>query len=205
MRFALPNDWNWIVGGLVAALVVVGLSLLLNVPFVVSAIIAALVFAGLVILLSPRKLFEGIDVGAIGTGRVAFARDLLTEATPALDRLTATGAHIKDPAVATQVKHLASIASDVFAKVEASPANASAVKRFLSYYLPQAAQVADAYDVLEDQHAPDPARLTEVRGVIAKLEAAFAHYADGLAETELGSLDTDLRLIEASLKEDLGH
>jgi 5-bromo-4-chloroindolyl phosphate hydrolysis protein len=205
MRFALPNDWNWIVAGVAALAVVMGLSLLLNVPFVIAAVIAALVFGGLVILLSPRKLFEGIDARTIGTGRVAFARDLLTEATPALDKLRAAGSHINDVDVGKRVKHLAAIAADVFAKVEANPANASTVKRFLAYYLPQASQVAEAFDVLEDQHAPDPARLAEVSGVIEKLEVAFAHYADGLAETELGSLDTDLRLIEASLKEDLGR
>ena len=51
--------------------------------------IAALVFGGLVILLAPRQLFEGIDVNAIGSGRVAFARDLLTPAQPVAERLSA--------------------------------------------------------------------------------------------------------------------
>ncbi|HEY4201920.1 MAG TPA: 5-bromo-4-chloroindolyl phosphate hydrolysis family protein [Devosiaceae bacterium] len=205
MRIALPNDWNWIVAGLAALLVVLALTLGLGVPFIIAAAIAVLAFAGLVILLSPRRLFEGMNVNAVGTGRVAFARDLLLEATPSLDRLRASGAHIKDKDVAEQVRHLATIATDVFDKVEANPANASTVKRFLSYYLPQAAQVAEAFDVLEDQHAPNPARLREVRRVVEKLEKAFVHYADGLAETELGTLDTDLRLIEASLNEDLGR
>ena len=205
MRVALPNDWNWIVAGLVASVLVVGLSLGLNVPFVIAVVIAVFVFGGLVMLLSPRGLFEGIDVKAIGSGRVAFARDLLTEAAPSLDKLRAAGEHIQDKAVADRVRHLVAIASDVFAKVEATPAGASAVKRFLAYYLPQSAQVAAAYDVLEDQHAPDQAQLTEIRAIIERLETAFAHYADSLAETELGSLDTDLKLIEASLKEDIGH
>ena len=203
MRIAFANDWNWIVAGCVAAALVVALALGLNVPFVIAVAIAAFVFGGLVLLLSPRRLFEGIDVKAIGSGRIAFARDLLTEAAPSLDKLKTTGDHIKDAAVAGQVRHLATMAADVFAKVEATPAGAPAVRRFLSYYLPQAAQVAEAYDVLEDQHAPDQARLAEIREIIKKLETAFTHYADSLAETELGSLDTDLKLIEASLKEDI--
>jgi len=62
---ALPNDWNWIVAGLVAAVVVVGLPLGLNVPFVIAIVIAAFVFGGVVMLLSPRRLFEGIDVKVI--------------------------------------------------------------------------------------------------------------------------------------------
>jgi hypothetical protein len=205
MRFALPNDWNWIVAGIVAAAVLAGLAVGLTVPFVISVLIAAFVFGGLVLLLSPRRLFEGIDVKRIGQGRVAFARDLLTEASPSLDKLRAVGEHIRDKAVADRVRHLAAIASDVFRKVEATPSGAAAVKRFLAYYLPQAAQVAEAYDVLEDQHTPDPARLAEIRDIIERLETAFAHYADSLAEAELGTLDTDLKLIEASLKEDIGR
>ena len=41
--------------------------------------------------------------------------------------------------------------------------------------------------------------------MIVKLEDAFVHYADSLADDELGTLDVDLRLIQASLKEDLGR
>jgi 5-bromo-4-chloroindolyl phosphate hydrolysis protein len=205
MRMALPNDWNWIVAGILATALVVWLALGVNVPFIIAVVIAAFAFGGLVLLLSPRRLFEGIDVKAIGRGRVAFARDLLTEATPSLDKLKAMGEQINDEAAANRVQHLVAIASDVFAEVEATPANATTVKRFLAYYLPQAAQVAEVYNVLEDQRAPDQARLTEIREIIEKLETAFAHYADSLAEAELGPLDTDLKLIEASLKEDLGR
>jgi len=89
--------------------------------------------------------------------------------------------------------------------VEAHAGRRLGGQALLAYYLPQSAQVAEAYDVLEDQHAPDQAQLTEIRAIIERLETAFAHYADSLAETELGSLDTDLKLIEASLKEDIGH
>jgi len=41
--------------------------------------------------------------------------------------------------------------------------------------------------------------------VLVKLEEAFVHYADSLVDEEFGTLDTDLRLIQASLKEDLGR
>ena len=58
---------------------------------------------------------------------------------------------------------------------------------------------------LENRHAPDRERLDEVRVVIGKLEGAFVHYADSLADAELGMLDADLRLIQASLREDLGR
>jgi 5-bromo-4-chloroindolyl phosphate hydrolysis protein len=203
MRSLFGNDWNWIIAGLVAALLVPGLSFFVGIPFWIAAIIAAIVFAGLVLLLSPRQLFEGIDTKAIGTGREDFARDLLSEAQPYAARLRDSAGGIRDRETASRVKHLAEIASDVFAKVEANPGSAGTVKRFLSYYVPRAAEVAEGFAVIEAKRAPDTARLEEVRTVLVKLEEAFVHYADSLVDDELGSLDTDLRLIQASLKEDI--
>ncbi len=200
----LGNDLNWIVSG-VAAAVILPLLAWIGVPFWLAAVIAVVAFAGLVVLLSPRKLFEGLDITAIGKEKVAFAQELLNDAVPAAARLREAAGKITDKTVKDRVLHLAAICEDVFAKVEQNPGNASAVRRFLSYYVPRAAEVAEGYAVLEDKHAPDPAKLTEVGDVIEKLEGAFVHYADGLADSELGSLDVDLKLIQASLKEDLGR
>ena len=198
------NDLNWIVSGVVAA-ILLPLLVWIGLPFIVAGVIAAVAFAGLVVLLSPRKLFEGLNIGAIGKEKVAFAQELLNDAVPAAARLREAARKITDQTVKDRVLHLAAICQDVFAKVEANPGNASAVRRFLSYYVPRAAEVAEGYAVLEDKHAPDAGKLTEVAGVVEKLEGAFVHYADGLADSELGSLDIDLKLIQASLKEDLGH
>lgn len=199
----MGSDLNWIIGGVVAALMVPLLAFGLNLPFLLAVIIAAIAFAGLVVLLSPRKLFEGLDVNRFGRDKVAFASDLLTAAAPAAERLGNAASRIRSADIRGQVEHLAGIARDVFAKVEANPTQAPAVRRFLSFYLPQAAQVADGYALLEGQREPDAKRLGEVSAMIGKLEQAFIHYADGLAEQELGTLDVELRLIERSLKEDL--
>jgi 5-bromo-4-chloroindolyl phosphate hydrolysis protein len=198
------NDLNWIVSG-VAAAIILPLLAWIGVPFWLAAVIAVVAFAGLVVLLSPRKLFEGLNIAAIGKEKVAFAQELLNDAVPAAARLREAAQKITDKTVHDRVLHLAAICQDVFTKVEQNPGNASAVRRFLSYYVPRAAEVAEGYAVLEDKHAPDPAKLNEVGDVIEKLEGAFVHYADGLADSELGSLDVDLKLIQASLKEDLGH
>jgi hypothetical protein len=205
MRLSWGKDWNWLIAGVVSALVVVGLTVLTQFPFLVSLVIAALVFAGLVVLLQPRQLFEGIDVKSIGSGQMEFARDLLVQATPASDRLRAAAGRIADKEVGPKVKSMADITADVFAKVEANPGNASNVRRFLTYYLPRAAEVVDGFATIESNRVPNTARLAEVGSVIVKLEEAFVHYADSLADAELGTLDTDLRLIRASLKEDLGR
>lgn len=203
MRNWFGNDWNWIVAGLAAAIIIPVLTFVMMMPILIAGGIGAFVFAGLVFLLAPRRMFEGLDEKAIGRGRLEFVRELMASAVPAAQRLESASERIADKQVAKRVHHLAEIAADVFAKVEASPESAGAVKRFLSYYLPRAAEVAEGYAMVEAKRAPDSKQLQDVGGVLAKLEDAFVHYADSLVDEKLDSLNTDLRLIQASLKEDL--
>jgi hypothetical protein len=205
MRGLFGNDLNWIVAGLVSAALLIGLSTLSHFPFLVSAVISVLVFAGLVFVLAPRQLFEGLDLGSIGGGQVAFARELLSQAQPAANRIAAAAGSITDKDMKAKVKNLSDIAADVISRVEAKPASAASVRRFLTYYVPQAAEVAEGYAELSNRRAPSQARLANVGAVITKLQDAFVHYADSQADSELGTLDVDLRLIQQSLKEDIGH
>jgi 5-bromo-4-chloroindolyl phosphate hydrolysis protein len=200
----VKNDLNWIIAG-VAAAVLLPLLTVIGLPFIVAAIVAIIAFVGLTFFLQPRKPFEGLDVNALGRDKVAFATDLLKEAQPAADRLSAAAIGITDKAMKDKVRHLEQIARDVFGKVEANPGAAAGIRRFLSYYLPRAAEVSEGYAALEDKRAPDTTKLKEVGDVIGKLEDAFVHYADSLVDNELGSLDIDLKLIQQSLKEDLGR
>ncbi|MBZ9993182.1 MULTISPECIES: 5-bromo-4-chloroindolyl phosphate hydrolysis family protein [unclassified Mesorhizobium] len=199
------NDWNWIVAGAVSAALLLGLSFYTHFPFLVSAVVAALVFAGLVFVLAPRQLFEGLDLTTLSGSKVAFARELLAQAQPAADRLSAAAGSIGDKDMKAKVKNLSDIAADVIAKVETKPETAPSVRRFLTYYVPQAAEVAEGYATLANRRAPSQARLANVGAVITKLQDAFVHYADSLADSELGTLDVDLRLIQESLKEDIGR
>lgn len=203
MRSLFKNDGNWIVAGIAAAILLPLLSIVFGMNFIVAGGISLIVFFALVLLLAPKKLFEGIDVKSIGSGRVAFARDLLIEAQPFGQRLLEAASDIRDKEVAVRVGHLASIATDVFARVEANPENAPTVKRFLSYYIPRAAEMAEGFAVLEAKRAPDAGKLEEMRGILVKLDDAFVHYSDSLVDDKLGELDTDLRLLQASLKEDI--
>ncbi len=205
MRNWFGNDGNWIVAGFIAAVMVPALSFLAGMPIWIAAIIGFLVFVGLIFVLAPKRMFEGLDAKAIGKGRLDFARDLLSAAAPAAQRLEVSATRISSRETAKRVRHLAEIATDVFAKVEANPESAGTVRRFLSYYLPRAAEVAEGFAAIEAKRQPDAARLQEVELVLAKLEDAFVHYSDSLADDRLDTLDTELRLIQASLKEDIGH
>ena len=196
------KDANWIVAGLVGAILLPVLVIVAGLSFLIAAPIAVVVFVALVLLLGRR-----VPAGsrpATG-GEAAFARRLIADAEGTADRLRSAANLIEDKLVKEKVTRLSRVTDDVLAKLDETPANAGAVQRFLGYYLPRAAEVAEGYMSLENRHTPDRDRLDEVSVVIGKLEGAFVHYADSLADAELGMLDADLRLIQASLKEDLGR
>jgi hypothetical protein len=199
------DDRNWIAAGVVAGIAIPILALVVGLPFAIAAGAGVIVFAGLVLLLAPRRLFEGIDVSKIARGRLDLARKVLTDATPLVERLEASGGRIGTPGTAGRVKRLAETARAIIAGVEADPNRLVSVQRFLTYYLPQAVELAENYAVLERKRSPDPARKAEAEALIGKLDEAFSHYADTLLESDLADLDVQLRLLQSSLKEDLGQ
>lgn len=200
----LRNGGNWIVAGVIAAVLLPALVVAVHIPFLIALGAAALAFGGVGVLLAPRGLFEGIDLSGIGGGRVALARKVLTEAMPDLERLAERAGEIRNAATRGRIDHLAATARAIVDGVEKDPARLMAVQRFLTYYLPQAADVAENYGLLERRRVPDLRRLGEMEAIIGRLDDAFTHYADSLVEADLSGLDTELRLLSASLEADLG-
>jgi 5-bromo-4-chloroindolyl phosphate hydrolysis protein len=197
------NGLNWIVAGVIAAALLPLLAFVVQLPFLVALGIAALAFFGLVLLLAPRGLFEGVDVSAINKGKLDLVRKVLAEATPAINRLDAGARGIRDAAIRKDSQNLAATAHTIFERIEQNPERMVSVHRFLTYYLPAAADLTESFGVLEQQRVPDATRLQHAKSVLGKLNEAFAHYADTMLESDLSGLDVDLRLIERAVKDDL--
>jgi 5-bromo-4-chloroindolyl phosphate hydrolysis protein len=88
--------------------------------------------------------------------------------------------------------------------IEKDPLRIDRVRRFLTYYLPRAAEMAEAYRALETGPGADTARLNATGEIIDRLSAAFTEYAGNLRDAELDKLDIELKLLKRSLDEDLG-
>jgi 5-bromo-4-chloroindolyl phosphate hydrolysis protein len=110
---------------------------------------------------------------------------------------------IRTPKVAERVRHLARISREIFAAIEKDPLRVDRVRRFLTYYLPRAADIADAYALLEKGSVPDSARIAATGDLIDRLDVAFTRYATSLQDADLGNLDIELKLLKSSLDEDL--
>jgi 5-bromo-4-chloroindolyl phosphate hydrolysis protein len=195
---------NWIVGGAAAAALLPALAIGLGMPFWIAGIICAAAGGGLAVLLSPRRPFDGLDASGIARSKIEFARGLLTDAEPLAVRLEVAVSSIRTANVAERVRHLARVSRDIFAGVEEDPLRVDRVRRFLTYYLPRAAELAEAYALLEKSSTRDTGRLTTTSDLIDRLDVAFSHYATNMQEADLGNLDIELKLLKSSLDEDLG-
>lgn len=144
-----------------------------------------------------------IDAARIARSRDAATRKVLDEATVELKRLLTAGRAMEDSAARGAVGRLGRTASDVVREIEAEPGKLMRAQRLLTYYLPRAADIAEAYAELERQRTPDLDRQKRTHDMLIKLEDAFQHYADTLKSEDMADLDVDLRLLESALKRDL--
>ena len=102
-----------------------------------------------------------------------------------------------------QVTALMQTGERVVKDVRENPDRAMSVRRLLTFYLPNAASVAEGWRTLESRtSASATERMTQARDVMKSLTSACAQYADDVAEPELQSLDLDLKILKDALKAD---
>jgi hypothetical protein len=127
------------------------------------------------------------------------------DAAAGLARLRTASDRARAGEVRARLKRLAGIAERALDDLRTRPERAQATHRLFTYYLPRAADLGEAYAALEQRSVPEPDRLAEIEGFLAKMEEVFGQYADRVLETELMTLDAELRVLRQSLDEDLGR
>ncbi|WP_441238770.1 5-bromo-4-chloroindolyl phosphate hydrolysis family protein [Bradyrhizobium sp. 930_D9_N1_4] len=201
---AMPSGLGWIAGGAAAAVLLPSLAIGLGMPFWIALAISAAAGGGIVVALAPRSRFAALEASGMARGQIEFANELLTEAEPLAERMEDAASAIRTRAVGDRIRHLVQIARDIFAAIERDPLRLDRVRRFLTYYLPRAAEIAEAYRALERSSVPDTARLAATGDMINRLDMAFTRYAANLQDADLDKLDIELKLLKSSLDEDLG-
>ena len=62
----------------------------------------------------------------------------------------------------------------------------------------------DNRDDSDCKRIPDQKRAGEMRDMIGKLGTAFSRFSDSLVDADLKGIDVELKLLEATLKDDMG-
>jgi 5-bromo-4-chloroindolyl phosphate hydrolysis protein len=185
-----------------AAIALPIVSLELNLPWWLACFAAAGVFSGFW-LLGPSQARGGLTDRAVLEVRGETARTLALEAADAVARLKKAGRWIKDARMRAEVVRLGQIGDRILNEVRDDPNRVMAARRLLTFYLPNAASVAEGWRTLESRAAPSPERIAQTREVMQGLSQAFAKYADAVTEPELQALDIDLKVLKDALKSDL--
>lgn len=171
--------------------------------YMVSLGFSGLGASGLYLLLSRGGPDLDLDDRILDAGQREAARQILNDAITAVDRLHTAGKRIKAESVNEQVAHLADLFNKTIADVRREPERLGSVRRLLTFYAPRAADIAEGYASVESGARPDKARLERAATSLRKLDDAWAHFTDKLAEPDRANLDIELDLLDQSLKSDM--
>jgi 5-bromo-4-chloroindolyl phosphate hydrolysis protein len=174
---------------------------LLHLPFWLSVIVAVGVFVGLRLALRPSGF--GLKLDDMSEAQRETVQGLIGDGNEALDRLKRTIPNIKDARMKAMVQNLGTTADKVFARLKGNPDRAMTVRRLLTFYLPNAASIAEGWQTLEQNADPSPQRMAQTRDVMGALNDAFAKFVTEADAPELQDLDLSLKVVKDSLKADL--
>jgi hypothetical protein len=174
-----------------------------DLPIWLSAALSASVAGGSYLVLHAGRKPGELDDGAVAEALSHTRRGLLADATGALEQLKRIHAQVRDPSVRGQIADLFTTGQKVVAGVRADPSKTMAVRRLLTFYLPNAASLAEGWLALEGRAIPSPERMTQTAGTLRALTDAFHRFSDDLAQPQMQTLDIDLKVVNDALKADL--
>lgn len=200
----MAGGWHHLAAGVVAASALPLCAVMLGLPFPVALVIATGLYAGIALVLAPRRATERINPGQVGRVQAELVAELIEQGETTVARLHEAARGLSSRTAGRTTSHLAEVAQGILDRLAAEPGKLPAVRRFLTYYLPRSAEIAEGLGIVERQRTPDVQRLAEIEATLTKLDQAFTYYADSFAQAELDTLDVELKLLGRSLAEDLG-
>lgn len=187
-----------------AALAMPILVLGLNAPIWGGLLAAAAIFFSLALYAAVQdRNASAIAPAALGRTDAPAVKAAFAEARPALERLGEVVGRLPKTVTRERLARLAQAAEHVMREVAAEPHKLAPVQRLLTYYLPRAAEFAEAHLALREKGFGETDRAAAVEEVLGKLEHAFARYTEELVDFDMAGLDAELRLVRAALKDDL--
>ncbi|HEY1426116.1 MAG TPA: 5-bromo-4-chloroindolyl phosphate hydrolysis family protein [Caulobacteraceae bacterium] len=191
-----------LLAALAAAVMAPAAAIGLHLPLLVDLGLSGGTFAGGYLLLRSGKQ-ASLDQQMLADARNNTGLGLIPDAQSALDRLKKALLLIKDPAVRGQVDSLVRTGQKVVGECRTDPSRAMAVRRLLTFYLPNAASIAEGWVALEGRAMPSPERMAQTGATLRALNEAFAKFSDDMVEPQMQTLDIDLKVVNDALRADL--
>ncbi|MBL6852893.1 MAG: 5-bromo-4-chloroindolyl phosphate hydrolysis family protein [Alphaproteobacteria bacterium] len=197
----MDRGTSTLIAGAAGALAFPVLALVLDLPLWLSLVVSLGVFGGLMLALRPSGF--GLNLDAMQEAQSDTVRGLVADGTAALDRIRRIAPAIQDASMKSQMLQLANTSTQIISHVRDDSTRAMAVRRYLTFYLPNAAQIAEGWQTLETNAGSPPERKAQAREVMKALNDAATKYASDADQPELDALDLSLKVVKDSLATDL--
>ncbi len=167
--------------------------------------LTALISCGVYLGLS--RLFPGraVEVREAANSGDDAIDALIEDGRARLDRLSAAGASASNEAIAQNLARMCAAGEEIFKLLERDVSKASAVRRFMNYYLPTADKLVETYRMLRDTRSAGENIISAMRSVensLNMIAAAFEKQLDNLYKDKSLDVETDIDVLETMLAND---
>ena len=129
--------------------------------------------------------------------------EILAEGAQKLDALRAAAQNISDRDVRAKLENIVSVASSIYADIQKDPRNIRQARRFISYYMETTGYIVKRYIEISanrDFLTAGDAALGRISGSLDSLYALFTKLKGRLMEDDLLDLDTEIKVLEQTIK-----
>jgi 5-bromo-4-chloroindolyl phosphate hydrolysis protein len=166
-----------------------------------ALLIAIAAFLGISLLLGPAgKTFQFKPVEGFTPEMIA---QIIDQGRQELNNIKASAAKITDTGVKTKVLELCELIDKILANIAKEPRGIKTIRKFLSYYLDATAKIVQQYVELSESEIRTPeiaATLRKVENTLDLIQNVFTKQMAKLLENDVLDLDTEIALLETTIK-----
>jgi len=197
--------WSYWPIALAVALLMQGVSVLQ--AFLVRPQYRALMFGDAPIgsLPAPPPLLPGVERAALPKGTDSSAAQVIATAHERVDGILEAAERITHPEVRDRIARLCASAEKILDELRKKPRQIDLARAFLTYYLEAAFRIVTGYAGLLSHGVTSPeaqTTLTRAEGSLDAIQEAFDKQLAGLLEHEVIDLDSEVALLEKTLRMD---
>lgn len=175
------------------------MGLLLSAATAIAGIIGSALF------LSPKKINKKlVELEEIHGVSPEHLKKIISKGKKQIKLMQKMARKVDDEKVKGRIRDIISVAEKIFDNFEYDPKDVKAARQFLNYYLDATIRIIERYATLSQYEAnsENAKTLKKVEEMMVKIEDAFQKQLLKLQDDDYLDLDTELSLLEKSIKFD---